>query len=421
MPSSAADSTRSRHTRPDAARRRRSRAAAALGMALAGSCLAAPALVASAAPAAPAAAAPRPGLIGSPIVIANQGQFDGYDVATTAAGTTFVGWISAGTSSTGRLVHLCSIPAGQLTCAGGVHTIDSLGPSSAEGLRVLAAPSGAVTLVWFHDTSPGSVNGPRGGRIAEATVGAGGSLNAAVDVGDAPSFGSMVAAGIGPDHTIWTVDAASAGGGPLGVRDGTGPDVKVAIPWPYVGSVSLAFAGPTPILGAAQAGQVIKPVFAASRTATYAWTRFAPVAGTWSVQVDTGLTATSSGVRLVTSVNNSTYHPVVAAWTGTAFGRPVLIGDTNNCAPTSHDTATDASGRLVDVSIECNQISVANLEKTTHAAIVRFGTRGITAGGTPQIATTRSGRAIVAWTVEAPSTPTDRLYLAAVQLAGVPH
>lgn len=143
------------------------------------------------------------------------------------------------------------------------------------------------------------------------------------------------------------------------------------------------------------------------------------MAGTWSVEADTGLTATASGVRLVTAVNNSTYHPVVAAWTGHGFGRPALVGDTNSCSPTSHDTATDASGRLVDVSTECSQIAVDNLEKATQAAIVRFPTRGITAGGTPQIATTRSGRAIVAWSVENPKTATIRLHLAAVQLAGV--
>jgi hypothetical protein len=375
--------------------------------------------VVSAATPAQAAAARRPGLIGSPVAIAQQAQFSGYDIGINGAGKAYVGWISASAGAALiRTVHLCTIPAGKLTCAGGVRSTPSLDAAGAEGLRVLVAKSGKVTLVWFHDTMPGSIDGPRGGRIAESTVLPSGALSPAVDVGDAPSFGAMQDAEIGPDQKIWTVSSGSSGASPLEVRDGAGATaVKVRVPFAYTGQAKLSFTGRTPVLVAAQAGAVTKPLFAASRPGS-AWTAFRPVGGTWSVGTSFGMTTTAKGARLVASTSNASYAPVVATFGRTGFSKPTLLGDTNSCAPSSHDPVTDSSGRLADISIECSQIAVADLYKKAHAGIVRFAARGTTAAGIPQIATTAGGRAIVAWTIET-SNPTnpDRLYIGAVRLA----
>jgi hypothetical protein len=374
--------------------------------------LAAPAVSAAASTHGPVlAAAPGPGLIGSPIDLTDQGQFDGYDIAMTADGTSYVGWISAAPNSD-RVVHLCIVAAGQLACQGGIRSTPSLGASSAEGLRVLTQ-AGHVELVWFHDTAA-SVDGPRGGRIAGSIVDSDGNLGAAVDFINAPSFGALLDAEIGPDHDVWTASVGPAGARPIEVVDGLGSPTLATTPWANVGFAKLAFAGSTPVIAATSYGAITTPVAVASE-ANGTWSAFAPVGGTWPVATDIGLTETSSGLRLVTSTANSTYHFVVAKWNGTAFAKPTLTGDTNNCSPSSHDTTTDASGRLADVSVECNQIAVANAPQTTGAAIVRIPTRGTVASGLPQIATTPRGRALVAWSV-LNADNSDRLYLAAVQL-----
>ncbi len=208
----------------------------------------------------------------------------------------------------------------------------------------------------------------------------------------------------------------SSGAGPLEVRDGGGAAAKVSTPWPYTGIAQLSFAGRTPVIVIGKAGAVINPLAAAYRNGT-AWTAFKSVAGTWTVGSDMGVVATSSGLKVIASTNNSSYFPVVAHWTGTGFSKPTLIGDKNNCAPVGHDPGTDASGRVYYVTVECDQIAVSNLQDTAHASIVRFSTRGTIAAGSPQIASTPRGRAIVAWTVETSSASNpDRLYIAAVRL-----
>jgi hypothetical protein len=393
-------------------------AAAALTGALAVTGFAAPAPAPALSVAAPtrppvAAAAPGPGLIGSPIDLADQGQFDGYDIAMTPDGTSYVGWISAAANSD-RIVHLCIVPAGQLACQGGVRSTPSEGASSAAGLKVLTQ-AGRVALVWFHDTD-NAVDGPNGASIAVSFVQADGNLADAVELGDAPSFGRLLDAEVGPDHQIWTVAVGPAGAGPIEVHDGgISAAVALAAPWADVGFAELAFAGSTPVIAATKYGAITTPVAVASRQ-DLTWTRFTTVNGTWAVATDVGLTQTSSGLRLVTSTDNSTYHFVVANWTGSGFSGPTPTGDTDNCAPASHDTSTDASGRLADVSVECSQLAVANLPLTSGAAIVRIPTRGTVASGTPQIATTPRGRAIVAWSV-LNADNSDRLYLAAVGLS----
>src|SRR6185437_6890386 len=109
-----------------------------------------------------AAPAARPGRVGRTMTLTTGADPHGYDVATDAAGNTYIGWIAAhGTAN--RTVFLCTIRRGGSACAGGIRSTPSLGGSSAEGLRVLVG-GGKVTLVWSHETTA-SVNGPNGDQI----------------------------------------------------------------------------------------------------------------------------------------------------------------------------------------------------------------------------------------------------------------
>jgi hypothetical protein len=85
--------------------------------------------------------AAKPGRTASPITLDRNVEFSGYDAATDSSGRTYIGWISD-KNNKGRKVHLCTLPPGATKCAGGVQTIDSLGDSSAEGLRVLVSGTG---------------------------------------------------------------------------------------------------------------------------------------------------------------------------------------------------------------------------------------------------------------------------------------
>jgi hypothetical protein len=349
-----------------------------------------------------AARAGAPGPAASPLMLANNEQFSGYDAATDSSGRSYVAWI--GDSGGGRKVHLCALPPGARQCAGGVQTIDSLGSSSAQGLRVLVTPSGLVTLVWFHDTVA-SVNGPQGGAIAVATSHAGGPLSSAHDVATAPSFGEMLDATFGPGGAVWVV-LVRAGGTTIEFRPGLG-NAAVDIKAPYiVESARLAFSGSTAVLAIKKDGAISDPVsYAVHRGG--AWSGFRKVAGTWTSDAEFGMTSTPSGIRLIATVSNASYFPVVSAWTGTGFSRPTLTGDRNACSPSSHDTVSDASGRLADVSIECGNVAVANLADTRHAAVLRFSGRGTFAGGLPQLTTTPRGRGWVVWSIE--SSVNDKL------------
>jgi hypothetical protein len=353
----------------------------------------------------------RPGLTHRPITLQDKAEFSGYDAATDAAGTTYIGWI--GDSGSGRKVHLCTLPRRATACAGGISVVDSLGDSSAMGLRVLVTGTGHVSLVWFHDTVA-SEGGPQGSEIAVATASGGGPLSAPHDVATAPSFGSMAAAAIGPRGAIWVVTETSALT-KLQVRPGFGAK-PVNLTAPYeVGSAQLAFSRGTAVLAIQRAGAITRPVaFASGRGGS--WTRFRNLARTWTAAANLGLASTRSGVRLLASVSNANYFPVVSRWTGSGFSRPALTGDRNNCAPSSHDPVSDASGRMADVSMECSDVAVANLTDTTHAALVRFASGGTFAGGIPQIATATSGRAWVAWSIE--SSTANKLLAAPVLLPG---
>jgi hypothetical protein len=389
---------------------------------------AATALPASAAPARPergagtAAAAPtagaaRPGATagqaGPAITLANNVDLaEGYDTATSSAGTTYIAWIG-NIKQAGRKIYLCVLPRGKTSCAGGVKSTDSLGDSSAQGLRVLLAPGGAATLVWFHDTTAAE-SGPDGDEIATATAGPGGSLSAAADVATGPSFGNMLTAARAPDGSVWVVTEPSSGSS-VQVRPGLGqPAVTVHTPY-GVQDAGLAFSGSTAVLAIQKNGAITVPVSYAHESGG-TWSGFRALARTWTSDADLGLVRTTRGIRLLASVGNADYWPVVSRWTGSSFAKPQLTGDRNNCSPGSHDPVADASGRLADVSEECSELAVANLSDTLHAAVVRFRNGGTFAGGIPQITTTPRGRGWVVWSIE--SSVSDRLLAAPILLPG---
>ena len=116
-------------------------------------------------------------------------------------------------------------------------------------------------------------------------------------------------------------------------------------------------------------------------------------------------------------MDNSDYSPVVSRWTGSSFSPPQLTGDKNSCAPSSHDPVADASGRMADISNECEDLAVANLTDTLHAAVVRFPSGGTIAGAAPQLTTAPRGRGWAVWSIEA-TTGGDNLLAGPVLLPG---
>src|ERR1022692_824016 len=355
-------------------------------------------------------AAVNPGLTGNAITLTTNAEFSGYDAATDSSGTTYVGWI--GDTGSLRKVDLCVLPRGAQSCKGGVQQIDPPdGDSSADGLRVLVTGPQSVTLVWFHNADA-SETGPQGSEISTATV-QGGILSAGRDVATAPSFGTMLDAVIGPDGTIWVV--TRGGGNAVQVRPGlANPPVTLKTPY-LIGYALLRFAGTEPVLVIDKDGAISSPVSFASQHSG-SWSAFGAVAGTWTGTANFGLATTRSGVRLIATTNSASYQPVVSTWTGSAFGVRTLTGDHNSCAPGSHDAVSDASGRLADVSVECDDIAVANLADTLHAAIFRYDVHGTFAGGQPQLTTSPNGTGWVAWSIE--SAHGDELLVAPLRLAG---
>ncbi|HEX9063536.1 MAG TPA: hypothetical protein VF843_00415, partial [Streptosporangiaceae bacterium] len=243
----------------------------------------------------------------------------------------------------------------------------------------------------------------------------GGTLSAPHDVATAPSFGLLQDAVAGPGGTIWVVTQVEQGAvHKLQIRPGfTSAPVTIGTPY-FVGTARLAFAGTTAVLGIDKDGAVSDPVSFAARKPGGSWSAFHAIARTWTADADFGLAGTSHGPRLVATENNASYHPVVAKWTGSGFGAPSLTGDRNACSPSSHDTVSDGSGRLADISIECGQVALANLTDTQHAAVVRWSGHGTFAGGAPQLTTAPSGRGWAAWSVE--SSSGDKLVVAPVLL-----
>jgi hypothetical protein len=362
-----------------------------------------------------ATAATKPGLTAKPIVLDNNVELSGYDAATDASGTSYIGWISDNNNA-GRKVHLCTLPPGARKCKGGVQTIDSLGDSSAQGLTVLVSATGEVTLVWFHDTTA-SEDGPQGSEIASSTSDAGGPLSPPVDMATAPSFGSLLDARLGPGGQIWTVTESSSAT-TIEVRtdlfDPSNPYLTLKPPYD-VEAARLRFHGNNGVLAIQKGGAITVPVDYASYNNGH-WSAFRKLARTWTSDAIVGLAGTNSGIRLVTSVNNADYYPVMWSWNGSTFTNPTPTGDFNNCSPNSHDLVSDGSGRLADVSRECDDVAIANLPDTRHAAVVRFDIHGTFAGGAPQITTTPRGTGWVAWSME--SAKGDKLLAAPFVLPG---
>ncbi len=371
--------------------------------ALAATCTAVAAVTAlpCATPAALAGTGHSAGVVGNPITLATGQHFEvlghPFDVATSPGGTAYIGWISSTAVDSERKVHLCKLPPTATACDGGIQTIDSLSGSSAAGLRVLVDADDTVHLVWFHDSAQ-SLNGPNNSAIAEADALHGLGLSAAHDiVTNAPSFGSLLEAKIGPGGAIWTV--AYAGVPTKQVRvwhDTTDPE---PVTTPYgISHAQLAFTGGTPVLVVEKDGAISTPPSYATRSSSGTWSAFHKIAHTWAAGSNTALATTRHGLRIVTGTNDASYRPVIAAWTGSGFGTPKLTPDTNGCGVKTHDGSSDPSGRLLDASWECSKVTVTNYPDARHAAIVRFKPGG-TPGQAPEIASGTRGIATVVWGV----------------------
>jgi hypothetical protein len=379
--------------------------------------LAAGGLIATA-PSSDAVTGHPPGVVGSLTLATNQvfpvvGH--PYDVAASAGGTSYIGWISSTLADSVRKVHLCKLTVGATSCSGGIQTIASLGIGSANDLYVLLTGDDVVHLVWYHD----SLVDPSHGAIAEATALHGLNLGAAHDVvANATGLRQLLDAQVDPNGgTIWTVGYAGLPAHSVQVRSGLAA-APTSVPTPYnVGYGQLAFTGylgGSPVLAVEEYGSITAAVQYARRSSGV-WGSFHPVAHTWAVGTNAALKATRHGLRLVTGVDNATYRPAISKWTGTGFTLRQLTADSNACNPSTHDGWADLSTRLLDVSWECDKVTVTNYADAFHAAIVRFGVSN-TPTYAPQIASGIRGIASVAYSVQASTPNANTLRVAHVRL-----
>ena len=385
--------------------------------ALAAATLATPTLTASAS----ADSSAKPGPVGSKVLLQAQTSLSGADAATDAAGNTYIGWVgdTGANGNANRTVYLCTIPAGGSACAGGVQSTPSLGVASAKGLRLLVTKGGLVTLIWSADAAVPAFTG-RDERIVTSTSQAGAPLTAATIVADAPSESSLYDAELAPDGSIWTVMAIGAGTNSMEIREGlSAAPTTVATPY-FPGTGYLAFSGTTPVIAIQKYGAITTaPEYTHGVGGGFA--AWSPFGKTWTSDANIGLVTTKTGVRIIDSVGNADYWPVVGKYSGSSgkFGAPTLTGDKNNCAPSTHDLNTDASGRLVDVNTECSTLAVASMPGTTVAGLFRMPVSGTFAGITPQIATTPRGHGVVVWAVEGAQPQNgDSLYFNRILLPG---
>jgi hypothetical protein len=338
------------------------------------------------------------GVVGSQIKLGPTTQFSGYDVGANPAGTAYIAWISATGDQGAREVHLCKLPLGASSCTNGIQTIPSLGISSASAIRVLVDADDTVHLVWFHDTDQ-SINGDFNAAIAEATAVHGQNLTAAHDIVNAPSFGQLLTADMAPNGDIWTVSYDGAPSQTVFVwHSGAPGSDNVHTPY-IVGFAQLAFTSGTPVLAVEKYGSIGTALHWATRGSGGTWSSFHTLANTWTVGTNAVLETTGHGLRVVTAIDNASYRPVIAKWNGSGFSARRLTADKNNCAPNTHDGWADASGRLLDVSWECSDVTVTNYADAFHAAIVRFHVNS-TPTDAPQIASGTRGIATVAYTVQ---------------------
>ena len=349
-----------------------------------------------------------PGIVGNRIVLANEKQLVSFDVAANSAGRAYIGWIAT-EADTHRYVHLCTLAVTGTGCAGGVQTISAL-DDSAGGLQVLVAGNDTVKLVWFHNTTLTDAS------IAVASAPHGQNLTAGTDMASAPVNGELLAAEIGPGGDIWTVMYGASLPTELQVRPGFSANVEtLQTPFP-IGHAQLAFVGGKAVLAFEQFGFQIKPTRYRVRSTGGTWSSTHSVAHTWSVDSGAALETTGHGLRIVSNVDNASYRPVIARWTGSGFAARQLTADSNSCGAGSHDGYADPSGRLLDVSWECSQVAVANYADAAHAAIVRFSGNG-TPTFTPQIASGTRGIATVVWSVQGSTSALHKLRVAHVRLA----
>jgi hypothetical protein len=352
----------------------------------------------AAAPSALAASGHPAGVVGGPFTLDADQLFQAlgqpYDVAATANGTAFIGWISSPPGQSGRTVHLCTLELAQTSCTGGIQTTSSLSFAGSGDPQVVVTSDGVVHVIWWHDS------GPNSGAIAEATAPSGQGLTAGQDVAALPnSVGDLLAATLGPGNTIWAVTYDAVPAEHVEVRAGLS-SIPESVPTPFaIGDAQLAFVGGQAVLTVEKYGSISTGPYFATRSASGTWSSFQPVAHTWSVGTNAALATTGEGLRLVTAIDNASYHPVVAKWTGSGFAKAQLTADKNSCTPNTHDGWADASGRLLDVSWECEEVAVANYPDALHAALFR-----LKVAGTPtyraQIASGTRGIATVVYTVQ---------------------
>jgi hypothetical protein len=366
---------------------------------------AAPAVTASAASALRQGAAigsPVPGPQGPGIVLVQFAQQDrfsggGFAAVSDGQGDTFVSWTNFGKRGG---VFVCTLRTGSSNCLNGTQVSASTETSPAPGTDIhLLAGHRSVRVLWFDDSDHGAT-------VQEATATAGGVPSPSHTLEKGVTAGALMDARTGPGGHLWTLTANGDGTQLRLAKDGVvvaGP----AVPW-AVGYAQLAFAGGTAVIAVQKAGSLSTPVDYAW-DAGGSWTALRPLSGTWSVGYAPGLTQTAAGLRLVTA--DASYKPVVSHWTGHGFSAASPIGDTNNCAPNSAQTASDASGRLTDVTNECGVITVDNMPTSSSAAIFRFPANETIAGSGPELATLGSGRG---WVVYAIQNETDYDQLLAV-------
>jgi hypothetical protein len=353
----------------------------------------------------------KPGPTTRPVTLSLGATLQGFDVATSASGTAYVGWISSPVNANGGKVgvHLCTVKPGTTSCAGGVQVTDAIDDNTASSLRVLVQKSGTVDLVWSYGNGSSA-------SIGFTTASATGVLRPATDIGSAPSNGVLLDAAIAPDGSVWTVAGTGYTNG-LQVRSGVSHTaVDIATPYP-VDPAELAFTGSTAVIATQWAGYITKPA-GYTVDSHGSWSPVHNVASTWTAGARVGLADTRSGLRLIASEPDADYLPVLSSWTGSAFAKPVLLGQQTGCAPSSHDLVTDASGRLADISSECEVIAVTNLPDTRHASVVRFSAGGTLNSGAPRVATTARGSGLAIWSIEAGAS-SDRLLMVPVLLPDV--
>jgi hypothetical protein len=358
-----------------------------------------------------------PGFAGNRVTLFRHGQFSGYDALTTKDGTTYVGWISDNNKTTAlRQVHLCVLKMSSRGCVRGVQNADALGDSSAAGLRVVRA-GGTVELVWIYQPTSGS--GTFSGSFGVAQV-HGGVLGASSGIPGAPALGNLTSVIARPSGAVSAAVVGSGADFDTAYVYPTLSSTPAPVKAPYpIGNAQIAATRTRTVLTVSHYGSIGDPVRYASK-GSGGWSALRVVKKTWTIGNIERLITTRSGIRLVTGTDSATYQPVVARWNGTRFSKPVHTGDRSPCAPASHDLATDASGRLVDVTNECGKMAISNQPRTTHAAIVRVPEGGTQAGGPPQISTAPSGRGWVIWGIESGGLA-DNLYARRIVLPGLQH